>query len=345
LEAATNAAIGAAFQVTRRDLGTLGGRESRAIGISQNGIVVGWSLNRAGQKRAFKWTAAGGMRTLSTLAPGRPCQAHHANRRGQVVGQCTSAQGQLRAVLWSPTGQIRNLGPLLGGDRSSAADINENGMVVGYSTVIFNNRRAFHSFRWTPNGGMVDIGGLGYGNDGEWNDAFATRLNNSGQVAGYGFQCCNVNETAIRWSASNVIQGIPDGLGGGFSHGRGINNLGHVVGEGDTTQPCGVDNVLAFRWTPAGGPQTLFPPFRCNEFRSGSSVAYAINDQGLVVGSGSTSTSTHAMVWNTANAVQDLGVLQGGTFSHANDINNANQAVRYSSTSTGAVHAALWTLR
>ena len=48
-------------------LGTLGGGESEAYGVSADGaVVVGWSYNAAGQSRAFRWTAAGGMEDLNT---------------------------------------------------------------------------------------------------------------------------------------------------------------------------------------------------------------------------------------------------------------------------------------
>jgi probable HAF family extracellular repeat protein len=50
-----------------QDLGTLGGRESVAYGVSADGsVVVGWAQNAAGDGHAFRWTAAGGMEDLNT---------------------------------------------------------------------------------------------------------------------------------------------------------------------------------------------------------------------------------------------------------------------------------------
>jgi probable HAF family extracellular repeat protein len=47
-----------------QDLGTLGGDESVATGVSADGsVVVGY--NAAGRPRAFRWTAAGGMEDLN----------------------------------------------------------------------------------------------------------------------------------------------------------------------------------------------------------------------------------------------------------------------------------------
>jgi probable HAF family extracellular repeat protein len=50
-----------------KDLGTLGGNYSEAWGVSADGaVVVGTASNAAGQWRAFRWTASGGMEDLNT---------------------------------------------------------------------------------------------------------------------------------------------------------------------------------------------------------------------------------------------------------------------------------------
>jgi probable HAF family extracellular repeat protein len=49
-----------------QDLGTLGGDGSEASAVSADGsVVVGVAENAAGQRRAFRWTAAGGMEDLN----------------------------------------------------------------------------------------------------------------------------------------------------------------------------------------------------------------------------------------------------------------------------------------
>jgi probable HAF family extracellular repeat protein len=63
----------AGWSQSLRWLGTLpGGGWSRANGVSADGsVVVGRAENAAGQVRAFRWTAAGGMQDLSTTYASR----------------------------------------------------------------------------------------------------------------------------------------------------------------------------------------------------------------------------------------------------------------------------------
>jgi len=96
-----------------KDLGTLGGLTSEALGINRRGDVVGWSAPRtpASQRgvaveRAFLWTM-GKMYDLNDLVPkgsGWTLQKAHAiNDRGQIVGEGTRGQGPWRAFLLTPT--------------------------------------------------------------------------------------------------------------------------------------------------------------------------------------------------------------------------------------------------
>ena len=72
-----------------RDLGTLGGASSRALGIS-NGQVVGTSETSSGE-HAFLWTEAGGMQDLNSLLT---------SRSGFVLTQAVSinSQGVILAI-------------------------------------------------------------------------------------------------------------------------------------------------------------------------------------------------------------------------------------------------------
>jgi len=92
-------------------LGTLGGRESEAYGVSADGsVVVGWSYNAAWQSRAFRWTAAGGMQDLGTLPGGNRSEAWGVSADGSVVvGWAANAAGRGRAFRWTASGGMEDL--------------------------------------------------------------------------------------------------------------------------------------------------------------------------------------------------------------------------------------------
>jgi probable HAF family extracellular repeat protein len=77
-----------------QDLGTLGGSWSTAYGVSADGaVVVGGAENAAGQDRAFRWTASGGMQDLGTLG-GNWSEAYGVSADGAVVvGWAATPQG------------------------------------------------------------------------------------------------------------------------------------------------------------------------------------------------------------------------------------------------------------
>lgn len=67
-------------------LGTLGGGESAAEAVSKDcSVVVGWSMNAAGQVRAFRWTASSGMCDLGTLAGGEWSVAYDVSADGSTI--------------------------------------------------------------------------------------------------------------------------------------------------------------------------------------------------------------------------------------------------------------------
>jgi probable HAF family extracellular repeat protein len=139
-----------------QDLGTLGGDESVASGVSADGsVVVGGAYNAAGQLRAFRWTASGGMQNLGTLG-GNWSAANGVSADGAVVvGYARNAAGQERAFRWTASGGMQDLGTLPRYDRSYAYAVSADGaVVVGYARNAAGQERAF---RWTAAGGMEDL--------------------------------------------------------------------------------------------------------------------------------------------------------------------------------------------
>jgi len=86
----------------QRDLGTLGGLESEAMGINDAGYIVGWSLNAAGQKRGFIWDPTlDRMFEIQPLAGYSDAQANDINQAGVIVGFSANG-GVRRATRWTP---------------------------------------------------------------------------------------------------------------------------------------------------------------------------------------------------------------------------------------------------
>jgi probable HAF family extracellular repeat protein len=122
-------------------------------------------------------------------------------------------------------------------------------------------------------------------------------------------------------------------LGGDVSHSQGINAIGQVVGYSFL---AGNEIQHAFLWTPDVANGTTGTMVDLGALGGNSSIAYGINDVGVVVGSSnSPDFDRHAFVWTplAPNAVAgqmiDIGTL-GGPESEARDINNSGQIVGWS---------------
>lgn len=133
-----------------RDLGALGGEESRPTALNDAGQVAGHADTAAGTRHAFLWSAATGMQDLGTL--GGPNSAATAiNETGVVAGTSDSDAGP--RAFRSQAGSMVSLGDL-GGASSAATAINAAGHVGGTAQ---NADGAQRAFLWSPEDGMVDL--------------------------------------------------------------------------------------------------------------------------------------------------------------------------------------------
>jgi probable HAF family extracellular repeat protein len=281
------------------DLGTLPGtNNSNPIWISANGLITGASLN-------------------GTVDP-------------------LTAWPEASAVLWKD-GQIINLGTL-GGYESEGFSVNSRGQVVGFSGNTISDPDSIlglgtetRAFLW-QDGKMQDLGTLG------GPDAFATGMNESGQVIGFSYlnsvpAPCTLTTGAFLWEKGKMVN--LGTLGGSCGGPGAINSRGQIVGgsnlAGDTT-------AHGFLWekgtlTDLG---TLGGTF---------SNANHLNEAGEVIGGATTAgdLAFHAFFWRHG-VMTDLGTVGGNDCSNAFGINSKSQVVGQSfpCNVNAVAHAFLW---
>ena len=253
-------------------LGTLGGLESRAYGVALVApVVVGWSYDASGKKRAFRWENDK-MKDLGTLG-GDESAAYAVSASGEVVvGWACDGSGRKRAFRWQ-SGKMQDLGTL-GGDESAAYGISANGdVVVGWAEDHNKRRRAFY---W-QGGDMYDLGTLGGDNSEAYGVSAAGRV-----IVGWAEDVAR-RRRAFCWTTVYTDFGsmldilnlgtLPEyddhSVAWGVSENGGI-----VVGYAQNASGC----PCAFRWNEKDGMGYLDLP------RSGSQ-AYGVSRNGrLIVG-------------------------------------------------------------
>lgn len=305
-----------AGDVTIQDLGALypNSNHTGARGVSNSGVIVGYSQNSSGFAYPFRWEngsminigsgatgsgeavntagqvvgyvgqgpaeaflyASGMLSKLGTLPGGTDSQAYGINDSGLIVGHARNSAGHFRAVIFQGSGVVTNLGTL-GGSQSSASDVNSSGQIVGFSKDASEINRAF----LYQNGSMTTLGSLGT------TTSVAEAINDSGVVVGRAFL---VNGQERGFVYENGVVSTIDTFGGDQSQAIGINSLGQVVGWARDAST----NPRAFLYQagmltdlnsllPAGSGWTL-------------KVAHGINDNGWIVGEGVFGGSTRAFL-------------------------------------------------
>ncbi len=312
--------------ITITELGTLGGAQSYAAAINEQGQVVGSSSTTDGQSRAFLWE--NGRMTALPTPKGGSSIALSINNRGQIAGQSCSyietdggAQWTCRATVWE-NGRMTSLATPQRG-QSVALDINDQGQVVGQSCLPATGQETpCHAVLW-EHGRRTNLG----------TEHAADAINEQGQVITTRYLPSAVGDgpsQAFLWEHGRVTE--LGTLGGRGSLASDINDRGQVVGQSETPE----DQVHAFLWE--NGRMTDLGTLGGRE-----SFAYGINNHGQVVGRSRAATSgPTAVLWENGR-LTSLGTL-GGRESSARDINEQGQAVGYSLTPTGEEHAVIWTL-
>jgi probable HAF family extracellular repeat protein len=205
--------------------------------------------------------------------------------------------------------------------------------------------------------------------------SLAYALNNSGQVVGNNFTCCNDDGGDIDrgFLYSNGAMTDLGTLGGTYSSATAINNNGQIVGWSYLTGDTGVHAFSYNNGTmtdlgaiPGGtssgahGINNLGQIVGLSDNRAffysngimtdlgtlgGSfSFAHGINDAGQVVGQSrmADEVTYHAFLYSNGT-MTDLGTIPGGTFYGATDINNNGQVVGYAVTGAAYTQPVIYT--
>jgi probable HAF family extracellular repeat protein len=255
---------------------------SAATSINDEGVVVGWVIATNGApKRAFRWTAAGGMTDLGTMG-GAYAEATDINEDGWVVGLSSFSGnggfGELTThgfVRNPTTGAMTMLPtppsyPLIFPSR-----INDSGIIVGtvYAQVEF------------PVGSQAVVWAAGTHQVATLPGSFSAALdiNATGDIAGTAYLTAGIRP--VRWSGPSHTSTDLGSLDGYATYGYGISDDGTVVGM--STRKGGGN--APFMWTASGGMQRL------GTLGGTDGSAVSVNDAHVAVGSSTTATGdTHA---------------------------------------------------
>jgi probable HAF family extracellular repeat protein len=245
------------------DLGTLGGSETFADSINDQGQVVGMSrLEGDTDTHAFFYDN-GVMQDIAPLNSGdlRASFRIGLNNVGGIVSGVVVGDAYYPAIYNRQSGQTTTLGSLgsISGFTGVATAINDSGVAVGISYLSSGLRHGF-AYR---NGAISDLGSLG-GYSG------ALAINSAGTAVGFASDSPNGFQRAVIWNNGSILD-----ISNGFeSQARAINLSGQVVGE--TTTSAGNDE--AFLWNNGASENlgTLAP--------GRNSEAFGINNEGNIVG-------------------------------------------------------------
>jgi probable HAF family extracellular repeat protein len=208
--------------------------------VSYNGSVIAGEHPQPSGFAAFRWTSAQGMKPLP-----------------MNIASAVTADGLMVAGgdnWWKTTGQTGIFGPFPGEqDQTAAFGLSGTSLApVAVGAAIKGSNpfgATFHAFRWTPGGGLEDLG-LTTGTE-----SIAIAISADGSVVVGEARDASGFWRAFRWTASTGMVDIGT-LGGPESAAFAVNKDGTViVGSSLTNGSTGSSHI--FRWTTKTGMQDL----------------------------------------------------------------------------------------
>jgi probable HAF family extracellular repeat protein len=207
---------------TSQSLNSLGGTQSSALDINDNGQVVGISKDSQGTRFATLWQN-GSASALSTPAQ-RNSSAFAINSNGVVVGTVDNGEYSFttQAVVWNNN----VLSYLNSSGQSQAFDINDSNQIVGWSNNLPGGRQ--YATLW-DNGVATDLSIV------DSFASFANAINNQGTIVGSYITNGFIEEFAVLWEngqATKLANLLTNGDGISLYSADGINDQGWIVANG-----------------------------------------------------------------------------------------------------------------
>jgi probable HAF family extracellular repeat protein len=275
------------------DLGEAPSNSAASVRSIVNGNYVG-NRSVSGREQAYVTSINGKPSSLAALNGANSSASWAINSSGTVVGASYNSGNRAGAVAtqWKD-GKTTNLGT------GEALAVSDNGTVVG----IANSRPVRFS-----NGQSFTLGNLP---DGNGDTGKANGVNNSGTIVG------SSGGRAFYWSNGRMID-LSFQAGATSGEAFAVSNDGVIVGQ---------INNRAFRAN-GGFPTAL--PVREGSNSNVNSVAYDVNDEGVVVGV--TSGSNGATLWDNSGGHSLASLvpnLDGWTLDAAVSISNDGRILGY----------------
>jgi probable HAF family extracellular repeat protein len=226
-----------------------GGGATSAAGVSNSGLVVGYSVstdtyvdsngNTVNAPHAFVWSASTGMVDLGLTNNCSYATGISADGNTIIGDIGASGVGQLgQAVKWTKTGSTWTMTPLVQKSQYNQTvpfGINSSTNVVGgcfdYPEGGFPNVFQI-ALEFKNDGSIVRIGGL-Y----QQSSAYARGINDSGVIVGYDGTTPFVNYTGLPGANTDLTTLVSpvSGAGWALKYAYGIDNNGEIVGRGTIT--------------------------------------------------------------------------------------------------------------
>jgi len=291
---------------------------------------------------AFVWQN-GSKTDLGVLPGGTNSQVNWIAASGLTAGEADNGQmdpllggPQLRGTFWGHDGTITDVGALPGTYFAYTSAVNSRGQVVGQAlnTIpdpysIYGQGYQARAFLWDSKKGMQDLGTLG------GTDAFATAINDQGQVLGWSYTnsvpspicaaqspapaAAVLTTSSFIWDKKNGMRDI-GGLGGTCTLANDLNDHGQIVGGSSLT---GDTQFHPFVWEAATGVTDLLGASNGN-----LGIAFSISSSGVVVGVTCDSVTCYAVLWRKSGGKwQRTDLSTSADAAYASSINSSEQVV------------------